>query len=217
MRGLDNAKKVAEIIKILVPNILLIVLSILLFGPISKLVSIIPEKIREADKFSADATGLTWEIQETAKARGHPELAVHLGGLSEDAVRYLLSWDENGKERRIIGYYVDGKGTYVFDVPSDKRIVSYKQLEDKGLLECNTNIEKWRSLIENYLTIYNDSDHSDGMTMKLKPNSKETFPSVRGRVENRCSITKYGKSAIKIVIDVVSKEISAGSVSKNLD
>ena len=68
--------------------IALLVAVLLFLEPLQRVANILPQKLEQSNEFAL--SGLTFKIQEKARAQGNEELAKALSGLSREAMRELL-------------------------------------------------------------------------------------------------------------------------------
>ena len=190
---------VAAMVKALTAPVVLVIVGLAFFDPISQIVHMLPAKFRDADKFSA--AGLTLEIERKASAAGNPKLAELVGDLSRTAITTLL---RTTGRRGILSYSNQTDGSRFFYLPDQAQIKAMEELERKGLLECAPSISVWEAQM---LPLFEKATDRDAYVLKNKDNNE--------RHDASCGLSPAGIAASELVIDAVAQQISSSRKPSN--
>jgi hypothetical protein len=193
-----------DIVKGLTWPVVIVFVIIFFFGPVSKIAHLLPDKLRDANKISAG--GLSLEIQRAASQAGNPRLAERIGGLSENALRFLLN--ASSGRRGLIGTGTSGSGERRFYLPSSSEMAAIEELASKQLFECDMPLPEWR---RNVMTYLEPVQAGNSAAYRLKPEHRAAFTGNDTPGNVSCGATAAGTSAVDLVIDAVSRQLPRDS------
>jgi hypothetical protein len=196
---LAGLETIANIVKALTTPVLAVIVAVAFYDPIVQIVQMLPEKFRDADKFSA--VGLTVEIQRTAIAQGNPQLAQLLGEMSRPTLRFLLRIsDRDG--RGFLSYNTE-KEYRTYYLPEPSYIASAEELERKGLYDCEKPIGTWKKEFESKMEPVGDGRPR---SYKLKNPPPPGTPEQAWEYDTVCRLNDTGKFAYELIVEAVAQQ-----------
>lgn len=197
---LASLEAIANLVRALTTPVIAIVVAVAFYDPLVQIVRLLPEKFRDADKFSA--AGLTLEIQKTATAQGNPQLAQLLGELSRPTLRYLLKISDR-----------DGRGflswnpapTFRLYLPVQSQVSAAEELQRRGLYDCDKPIATWWKGLESLLEPLGDPHMR---AFKLKVPREGGPPDSASEFDNVCRLSDTGRLAYELIVEAVAQQIA---------
>lgn len=183
------------LVKALAWPILILFLFVVLRVPLTQTIELLPQKFSESTKFSVGS--LSFEIQQSAKATGNPELANLIGGLSPKAVETLLKVGKTTTS--LVSYSPDSQ---IYYLPDEEELDALAELENKKIVEFSpmpiAEFRKFPAALS-LKKLENSTGYSP--SRPLTANEEDAL-----KKENR-RLTEVGQKAFELIIQVVSQQL----------
>ena len=196
--ALKQLELFVQLVQALAWPLLILLLFVFLQKPLRRVLAVLPEKISESKKLTVG--GLSFELQETAKAAGNPELAQLIGGLSTEAIKKLLR--SSGTSHQLVGTYRPLNGPTEYFLPSSEEEAPLLELERQGLLQFTVPYWEFQKFVRSLPLEVN------GARLSGQP--------LDGELEKRLfeqgyELTPLGQKAFELVIQAVASELKSGA------
>jgi hypothetical protein len=182
----------AKIVGLVTWPIILLVLLIMFYSPIMRIADLLPDKIEKSYEISVG--NLSLKLQQKAIAAGNVELAKIIGGLSQEAIKWILKIADGS--HRVIGTD-DGATDTVSNYYLSKSIDSWIELQSYNLLVSTVDLVEYKKY-------FNSLGPVDGKLPKYKISQTEK----EKLLNNSVHLSDSGKEAYDIILSTVSEMIN---------
>ena len=183
------------LVKALAWPLLILYLFAVLRVPLTKTIELLPQKFSESTKFSVGS--LSFEIQQSAEARGNPELGKLIGGLSPKAVETLLKIGKTTTS--LVSYSPDSQTYYLLD---DQEMDALSELDNKNIVEfIGMPFDEFRRFLENLHLKKQENRLGFNPTRRLTVQEEDALKKQNYR------LTEEGQKAFDLIIQVVSQQL----------
>ena len=201
----DGLKRVTSFIEFLSKvlglitwQVIVLIAIMMFYAPLRQIADLLPAKLARSNEINVGVLSL--KIQEEAKAAGSEELATIITGLSQDAIKWLLNLGNSSY--RVIGSDDGGTGI-VRNYYLPKHYAVWKELEDKGLIQSDVNLNAF----EKYFHSLNPIEVEEPIRYEI-PVSTLTQAQIDELLKNSVELSDTGKRAYEIIIIVVADMIA---------
>jgi hypothetical protein len=193
---------IAKIFGLVSWPVVVLIFLLLFFSQIKEMVSLLPEKFAKSNELSV-AGFLSLKIQEEAKATGNEELASIISGLSQEAIKELITLGGTNSYRVMGSGRADANGVdQEYYLPLSKLAI-WKELASRGLAKSTVDLSDF----EKYIYTLNPTvEDSGSLGVDVKNLSKEQRDKL---IDNHVELTESGRRAYDIIIKVISDLISS--------
>ncbi len=194
-----------SLMKVIIWPLVILFFFWMLYAPLIRMIGILPDKLLASTKVSVGS--LSFEIQQSARAAGSPELAQLISGLSPLAIEQLLNTARSRQQ-------LAGRGgePQSYTMPSAVEMGAVRELEKKGLLQFERPPDEFDRFLK---SLPLDEDNViGGERIWYRARRPLTSSEETELTDQVYYLTESGKRVFDLIIAAVSQELQQPPSSK---